>query len=1009
MSQPPTPPAPGQPEARLNLVSFDFGTTASTATAFTQLEGAIRPMDPEHVRIVRGELIDLIKSTWPEEELRPLFVAEARQRLHEKVGEDIDRGIGPEAGARNGNGQAETELDQLLRWLGEESPVGNAREDFIGPVETRVLDEVWMTLAEFVGPHEFQRWRNLKLHDILHKALRQPAFIQNNLVSVPFEGRSTTQVVSILMVENADIDKARLTDVASGKNALSFRGLKRRVPRPVPLPAALNRPGEDSDVLVGRAYEFLAEKVTAYAAAELNAPGHRLSTVIVTYPTTSPPAVRERLRALVGGKLGVDPPVMRFDEGVAALMFVLMRDFGGDDEAGIETFRAKSRLVGSGHWRQNLLVLDIGGGTTDIALTRLDLRNATPGVDNWARRLLPSGPDGAVEGGPRTRGRVYFLEPQVLGSTGHQQYGGDLLTLSVFYWIKAGIADAVRDAVAGHPDEAEVLRGWPAMVTGARPSLARAVADYQEPGPGPRDVVAYLRNVLPTRNGTRPSGGEPYSQQLEPAFLQLWRIAENAKLALSGAERVPFNLAGSELKDLVALLTSAAWKPQLDALVAGGQVLTFTVEDFDRLARAVISPSVAMAVDLARRLLADQQGELLDGIALTGRAAGIPLVREVMLERLAEVFGDRNRGGRPMAWNPALVTAEHDHPKEAASIGACWAHAKQQNTQKGLRAIAEGEQYQSGRDQLVINVDNMVVNLPCRFGLGAASHTPLDLLAHGHPLEFSDARGKRFARTKWIPAHPDIRLLRFTDQQRYIQWGHYNIESRLGLTIPEGLRFQIEIDDELIPTLHLCMGPAPRFGLDGSGIPLDHWLPRGCLDGSRLLTSLPWDICVRNVDEITGEESWQAVIDADRTITGASFPFDFVPLSAGRASAAAPLVPARISRQLPRPVPAGQTGKFEYAFAGIIPGEDAPRWKETVPTTQLQRPGNPAPDWQGAPHWAVLDAFGVLHLPEPGYPRYQRAADLTMMLGEMGCVFSTAMEPPQPDMRADWDPFTGEH
>ena len=1018
MSQPTT----GNLDSTLGIVSFDFGSTASTATAFTQLRGATGPMDPEHVRTVRSLIVDLIRSVWPDEVLHRAFVTQARGQFPDLVGDEIVRGTNP----------GESETDQLVRWIEEESPGDHASQDLTEPPRTRVLDVVWVSLADFIGLHQpLQEWGNLKLHEILHQALLKPAFVQNNLVRVPLEGQRTTQVDSVLVVRNGNITDAELTSVVPqpGSGDLSFRGLKRRVLKPVPLPPDLRPPTTahgrtDSDVLVGQAYRFLARKVVDFAAAGLNAPGHRLSNVIVTYPTTTPPAVRHRLRALVSEQLEeADHVTMRFDEGVAALMFVLMRDFGGDNEVGIETFRARSRMANDGHWRQNLLVVDIGGGTTDIALTRLDLRDATPAVDREAELWQESGPDGATNEDPRIRGRVYFLQPEVLGSTGHQQYGGDLLTLRVFYWIKACIADAVRDKAVRRRDGEELLDRWP-VTPGKDPvPLARAVVDYPEPGPGPGDVVDYLREVLPTRSPNRPQDAHGYSPQMEPAFIQLWQIALKAKESL--AARQPYDLVGTELTNIAAAL-DGAWADHIGALAAGVQPLQLTVEDFDRLARSVLSPAIALAVDLAWRRLGDEPGELLDGIALTGRAAGIPLVRELMLERLTEVFGARNRGGKPMAWNPALVTTEHDHPKEAASIGACWAQAKYEDTGKSLAAFAESLQYKTGRDQLVINVSNMVVNLPCRFGLGTSHGASLDLLNHGHRLDLCDWTGRRFARTEWLPAHPDIRLLRFLDQQRYIRWGHYNIENRAGFAIPPDLRFQIEIDDELVPTLHMCLGRVPRFGLDGSVINLAGRLPAPCRAADGTVKSLPWDICVLAVDEATGGESWFPVLKAIPTVTSTSFRYEFAPVGAVQAGPSQAPVLATISRELPPPRPphhsaatAGHAtqsaapGQPEYVFGGIAPGETEPQWRESIAATQLQGPGGrearPAKDRPDVPHWAVLDMFGRLYLPDPGYPRYQRAEDLRMMLGMPGSVFSTPMEPPQPDLRPEWDPFTGEH
>jgi len=998
-----------QPEAKLGIVSFDFGTTASTATMHAPSQGNVGAMDPGHVQAVREGLVALLQQEWPDDKRRTEFATEARDLMSQRVSEDISRKIGPEV-------TAETETEQLVRWLSQEASGDQASQDRTdGPPQTAVLDTVWVFLARFVCWYaELQDWGNLKLHQILGDALERPAFAVNYLYRVPLENTSTYQVDSTLVVRDRDIDDADLTNVVARpeNNEVAYRGLKRRVPRPVPLPADLEVPtwaGDrmNSDVLVGQAYRFLGKKAVWHSATKLDNPA-ALGTVVVTYPTTYPPAVRQRLYDLVKDQVNVDQVVTRFDEGIAALMFVLMRDFGGDDEVGIETFRARSRMVEPGRWQQNLLVIDIGGGTTDIALTRLELRDATEGADQVARKLY-----GTVVAAPRRMGRVYFLHPEVLGSTGHPQYGGDLLTLRVFYWIKARIADAVRESITDDASKAaELLVGWPTAAKDATGDaqampLAQAVVDYPDPGPGPRAVVSYLREMLPTRTDNGPDSANPVPfPELRLSFIQLWQTAVRAKEVLAAGK--PFDLSGVELSNITTLF-GGRWKDHLKVLTDSNQALSFSVADFNVLARSVLAPAVELAVDLARRRLAGRTGEVLDGIALTGRSAGFPLIRHLMLMLLTKAFGERNRGGGPMAWNPALVKAEHAHPKEAASIGACWAQAKYENNPKGgLAEITNHELYKTNRDTLVIDVDNLVVNLPCRFSLAVATGKPLDLLNHGHPLEYADDQGTRFTRTRWLPAQPDVTLVRYLDQEHFIRWGHYHVENRvvgeLGSPLPAGLRFQIQIDDQLVPTLSMCLGPVQRFAIDGSTRDLARHLPQDSKDKDGRVRSLPWNLCVRTEDEATGEVSWRRVVlEAIPTVTDTTFGSEF-----RAASATGETFHGCITEALPAPSEcgwgSGSPGQPEYVFGGVVPGEDIPEWEERIPA-----PIDPDADPRTVTHWAVLDERGTLHVPEPGYPRYQQADSLTMMGAVPGSVYRTPMEPPQPDLRLDWDPFTGEH
>jgi hypothetical protein len=983
---------PTVPDLTLQVVSIDFGSTTSTVTMTAQYGDIEEPMDPEHVRIVRERLAALIRSDWPDERLRRDFVRTAIARFprldeHDKM-------------TREGKPE-EPELERLVRWLTDESPAESGRDRFARErVRTRVLEDVWDELAVFLGRQaSIQDWGSHRLHDIQHQALREPALAQSNLALVPLFAESK-EVNSVLVVSNHDIATGELSNASPQPGTLSYRGLKRRVLRPAKLPPELPPPADgpaDSDALVGQAYRFLGDKAVEYVRRQIGGE-RRLSLVVATYPTTTPPAVRSRLGHLLESELGVERVEMRFDEGVAALMFVLMRDFGGDNAAGIQTFRARSRAAGTDRWRQNLLVIDIGGGTTDIALTRLELRDATPAVDRAAEATHRSGPDGVTSTGPRERGRVYYLRPDILGSTGHQQYGGDLLTLRVFYWIKAMIADAMRETLS---DGAELLERWPKAADGTRKELARAVVDYDAPGPGPWDVISYLRDVLPTRSPGGNQRDQDYPPQLTPEFLLLWDTALTAKVRL--AEGKSHNITGRELED-VSQLVSDAWKGQAGTI---NKPVKLSVHDFNRLATSVLSPAIALAVDLARRRLAAEPGELLDGIALTGRAAGIPLVRQLVLEQVAKAFDDRGEehhdGRAPIAWNPALVTAEQGHPKAAASIGACWAQAQRENaTHKSPRQLADSPPYLSGRDQLIIDVDNIVTHLPCRFGLGTSERRPIELFGHGRRLEYADSKGRRFTRTRWFPAQPDIRLLRYLDQDEYILWGRFNIPSRHG-PIPAGLHYQIEIDDELETLLHMCMGAEPRLVLYGSSVSVKE------LGG--LSTSMPWNICVRHADETTGEQSWQTVIEAIPTITGATFRHEFVIHGTSSVSGTESPVRGVTSIELPPPEE-GSLGPLGYTFAGIIPdfrtrpdgtvpGDAKVEWSATVQAPQRAAGG---PDVQ---YWAVLTESGGLWV-VPGYPRYEPQL-WQAMLDRPGSVFTTPMELHESELRPEWDPFTGEH
>ena len=986
---------------------------------FSQLTGVTWRMDPEQADVARKGIQSILQDTW----LAPLvntFIRETVSTLPER--ELLESLAAPGA----------PDLGSLLGWLGTESPIGTT---FMGdPRElrhTERLDAIWVALARFVAQRDtLQGWGNLRLHETAHRAFTTPALIMNSLFKVKLDG-SETEIPSVLRVDG-DLSKAELTIARSVQGStILVRGIKRLLLRPVPLPAGIQVPAEmagqgavNSDLLIAQAYSDLVRRVTHFAWTEIpGADGLKVKHTVITYPTTTPPSVRERLRALIRRRVPLGRISMQYDEGVAALLFTVMRDFGGSRESGIQTFRARSRPVGDLRWRRNVLVIDIGGGTTDIAFTALELSDLTPGVDKAESTVQQPGqigedgsPTAEIDAaGPQTMGRVYRLRPRVLGSTGHPQWGGDLLTLRVYYWLKALMADGVRTGAADDTDAERILADWPQQPGGgAYSSLARAVVEYREEGPAPSPVATFLRQAIPTaasqrrnRGGTTPVD----SARLTAAFDALWRIAEDAKRQLATGQ--PYQVEAQQVTAFASSLGTAPWAPRIGGLEE--KDLLLRPEHFARLARAVLSPSINLAVDLAWRQLGTEPDELLDGIELTGRATQMPLVRKLILERLATVFGNRDRNGQSRPWNPAVVSVEYEHPKQAASIGACWAKTIYESTPVGREGLATSSRRKSGSDELLIDVDNLLMNLPCRFGLGT-NDRPLHLLHHGQRLTLIDRAGRRFVRSRWQPVTPDIRLLRFLDDEQFIEWGRYNYEDQRGTRPPAGLRFQIELDQELTPTLHFCLGQEPHYVLDGSRIDLRRQLPRHCISPDGALRSLPRDLSVLDIDEVTGADRWQLVFPAEAQLPAEFFRNVFDPLgTAGRSERAAIATEALPAESPPRTgnvVPPGMAAQPELRFAATPSSQGEPA--NIIDLGSVAALGRHQAHQAGQghalhpAHWAILDAHGMLHI-APEYPRYVTANDMDDMEQHPGSVFSTPMGDPQPFGSPDWNPFSGEH
>lgn len=162
----------------------------------------------------------------------------------------------------------------------------------------------------------------------------------------------------------------------------------------------------------------------------------------VTFPTKLPPdrraAVLDELR-----RHGLAPLIeMNVDESAAAAGFFLMRRFGADALLGAEAFKLHARCPdgprawedprlwdAAQQWHENLLVIDVGGGTTDCALVKTVLTDVTP----------PAAGD--------CPGRFHRLAPEVLASGGRLHLGGDLLTLEIFRLLKERLGIATNATV----------------------------------------------------------------------------------------------------------------------------------------------------------------------------------------------------------------------------------------------------------------------------------------------------------------------------------------------------------------------------------------------------------------------------------------------------------------------------------------------------------------------------------------------------------------------------------
>ena len=420
--------------------------------------------------------------------------------------------------------------------------------------------------------------------------------------------------------------------------------------------------------------------------------------VIVTYPTIAPPLVRRRLRRLVES-LGFTTVRTDYDEAVSAALFYLMREFQGSLGVGLEAFRARcrpARTEGPLKWSQNVMVFDIGGGTTDLALIQLILEEIDP--------FDPGEDRGAG-------GRLYKITPKVLGSSGHLQLGGEYVTLRVFHLLKAAIADRVLRAIDDEKATSEKLAGLVGefekrfKIEGNRynPGSILEAVDRRDYSSVAVDALKRAEGVVPTRWMPDCDETRLAPQLLEP-FYTLWDYAEEAKQALGrkpkkGEVIEPYTLNDERVRSLLKL-----GGVDLEVKEAGAVATSIDVVQFDRVVEPVVDEAVQIALGVLKSRL--PEGEVLDWLILSGKTCNLALVER----RIREVFLDSPQ----FVWNPERITFEPEFAKNATSIGAAYAESRRAFR---LDERAEKPYLQAGCNRLFFDVKNLFFFLPCGFDI----------------------------------------------------------------------------------------------------------------------------------------------------------------------------------------------------------------------------------------------------------------------------------------------------
>ncbi|MBW4633728.1 MAG: molecular chaperone [Iphinoe sp. HA4291-MV1] len=701
---------------------------------------------------------------------------------------------------------------------------------------------------------------------------------------------------------------------------------------------------------------------------------------VVTYPTIASPFVRREIENLVK-QLDIEDVQMAYDEAISVAIFFLWREFGGDLNVGIESFKTRCRYNGD-KWWQNVLVLDIGGGTTDLALIRLTLEEINPFEPGEDRG------DG---------GRYYKLTPKLLGSSGHLQLGGELITLRLFLLLKAAIADCLLSAVTEESLPKDVLKVQPEELSDRfldnskflPGSLLASVDKEIREGDAYKDALNAAEKVLPTRWKSSSSRAQ--------AFYTLWEQAENAKMTLGqkrqqDAPEPIFTLDGQKISELLQQNDI-----ELSSEVIDNLNVTLTVQQFERAVSPVVREAVGIAQGLIENALGNKSSNFLnspgskeqvDWLILSGKTCNLELVER----ELYRVFSKSDY----FVWNEERVTFEPEYTKLATSAGACFAEKLRQ---LGFAPKESKELLRRGANQLYIDVKNLFYFLPCSFKrevIGGALD-PIFLAGQElYQLKVDDAMAK--FRSSWQGVQLTNNIIRQDFENIKPQlWGSYNgdaLRNKLKMTVEDFqsyIKVQFEINQKLDIDLLFCRGN-PHY-LIPVNIP--------CLDAAKAIgksevisdeNRVVCDIAV-NVAESANAlktDTHNVVFHADKDYSKDLRVFRYDD------GAIQPEIMGLISELPPFPI----SGKHTFYFQFHNPQSNKWELIGELPEPEVKSE-------YPCRYYVSLNKKGILRVHAFEVP-YLTSTNPECLKQE-GCVFRDNLQPQPNDVKAERDPFSGEH
>ena len=979
-------------------LALDFGTSNSTVTLFDPIEVPIAEILPKEQEMRLRQLLGAWVSSPATVALPDVSTSEWEKFIH-----DISRTL-------------EIESNRL-------------HEVFTGDNQQRFLEAIRQIELCLVNSEKFRRAVSKKLYQIYHEVFRVPTLESQNLIPVILDiDRLGTEIPSELEITSLNPLKVKMGEQASSnRNSAISKGEsgslqkiiskfhhspKRYFGQKREFPVSIDGKQDKKitvDQMIQAAWGHLIELTEDYRQR-----GKRkfsegdFRTAVVTYPAVAPPIVRKQVKELVEQLPGIEDVQTAYDEAVSVAIFFLWREFGGNLNIGIESFKTRCRPQGQ-TWSQNVLVLDIGGGTTDIALIQLTLEDKTPSFANAQDRGLG--------------GRYYKLTPKLLGSSGHLQLGGELVTLRVFRLLKVAIADCLLTAVTNGDLESDKLED---LLSGGLSdrflekgkfqggSLLQCL-DKENPE---SDIVAY-KEALDIAEQVLPTRWQQVPQRLQ-TFYTMWDYAEKAKLKLgqqppTDGSALNFTLSEQEISEL---LKQCAVKFQ--SKNPSSLTIILDNQQFERAAASAIKEAIGIAKGLMESRLDstnthqnnDNQPEKVDWLILSGKTCNLHLVQRQIYQEFSQ--------SEYFVWNQERITFVLEFTKLATSAGACYAEKLRR-----LRFDPEKskELLRQGANQLEIDVKNLSYYLPCNFQRKTLGQKLLPIFKAGQELyQISPRDTVAKIRTQWL----GIQLSNIIYRQDYDQgdvrlWGNFDgnklwqelqkSEPNLNeSTFLEQIKIQFEIDSALQIHVLLCRGN-PYYLLNGSGVNVGEAIKKADLNPEQTALfndgKLQWNIYTEKTEkELNNGDIAVNVLEA----TTVDRPNAYHPVFKADSSNAQPLQEfyygsdnkqqgvGLISDPLP-PFPQSNQHTF------YIYHTDENNTKKWIRIGELSKP-DVVTDYP-CQYRVTLDNKGILRM-HPGEVPYWESRDREC-LHQPGCVFRTELELQPNEVEAERDPFSGIH